>query len=175
MRRVSSILLCLSVSWLALWGHPGEAGATTYRWTDPQGNLHFTDDLTTVPSSYRDRVEIVPLPETSAPSPDPVVGRRPALDDANAEDEERAVAAYEECIAAVEKARGDLEVSLSEDRDLLDRLSRGLHRTSITRHKIDLRKEREEVMARIEENEARLRADIPSMERACDRMKPFDP
>lgn len=32
-------------------------GATTYKWTDKEGVIHFTDDPTQIPSQYRNRVE----------------------------------------------------------------------------------------------------------------------
>jgi Domain of unknown function (DUF4124) len=33
-------------------------GATIYKWVDKEGVVNFTDDYNTVPSSYRDRVEV---------------------------------------------------------------------------------------------------------------------
>ena len=32
-------------------------GATTYKWVDKEGVIHFTDDPTKIPSQYRNRVE----------------------------------------------------------------------------------------------------------------------
>ncbi len=33
-------------------------GATIYKWVDKEGVVHFTDDLTKIPPSYRDRVDV---------------------------------------------------------------------------------------------------------------------
>jgi clan AA aspartic protease (TIGR02281 family) len=35
--------------------HAGGASADIYRWTDPEGNLHFTEDLSQVPAQYREQ------------------------------------------------------------------------------------------------------------------------
>ena len=35
--------------------HAGAASAEIYRWTDPEGNLHFTEDLSQVPPQYREQ------------------------------------------------------------------------------------------------------------------------
>jgi clan AA aspartic protease (TIGR02281 family) len=46
--------LALVLALLALL-HAGAATAEIYRWTDPQGNLHFTENLSQVPSQYREQ------------------------------------------------------------------------------------------------------------------------
>jgi clan AA aspartic protease (TIGR02281 family) len=49
------------MAWLALFlalltvSIAGGAPADIYRWTDPEGNLHFTEDLSQVPPQYREQ------------------------------------------------------------------------------------------------------------------------
>ena len=49
------------MAWLALFlallavSYAGGAPADIYRWTDPEGNLHFTEDLSQVPPQYREQ------------------------------------------------------------------------------------------------------------------------
>ena len=50
MKEIFTILVVL------LFAFPLQAG-TLYKWVDKQGGVHFTDDLTTVPPSYRNQVE----------------------------------------------------------------------------------------------------------------------
>jgi clan AA aspartic protease (TIGR02281 family) len=49
MTRLALLLALLAVV------HVGAASAQIYRWTDPEGNLHFTEDLSQVPSQYREQ------------------------------------------------------------------------------------------------------------------------
>jgi hypothetical protein len=47
-------------------------GATIYKWVDKDGVVNFTDDLSKIPPSYQDRVEVETrkdVPEQSAPLP----------------------------------------------------------------------------------------------------------
>jgi hypothetical protein len=61
------IAVWLSVCWVGLaWGQ-------IYKWTDHQGNVHLTDDLSRIPPAYRSTVEVErasPSPPLSAPSDD---------------------------------------------------------------------------------------------------------
>lgn len=61
------IVVWLSVSWM------GWAWGQIYKWTDRQGNVHLTDDLSRIPPAYRSTVEVErasPPPPLSAPSDD---------------------------------------------------------------------------------------------------------
>jgi len=50
MKEIFTILVVL------LFAFPLQAG-TLYKWVDKQGGMHFADDLTKVPPSYRNQVE----------------------------------------------------------------------------------------------------------------------
>jgi len=65
MKEIFTILVVL------LFAFPLQAG-TLYKWVDKQGGVHFTDDLTKVPPSYRNQVETEEskdVPEAVTPSP----------------------------------------------------------------------------------------------------------
>ncbi len=36
----------------------GDAGATTYRWTDAQGAVHFSDNYDNIPARYREKARV---------------------------------------------------------------------------------------------------------------------
>ena len=68
------ILFCLL---LLLFFISSAYGATIYKWVDKEGVIHFTDDYTTIPSQYRNRVETEEREEsqkveTPAPPPPPI-------------------------------------------------------------------------------------------------------
>ena len=78
------IAIWLSVCWVEL------AGGQIYKWIDRQGNLHFTDNPSRIPSEYRANVEVEqagsPNPLTSAsdaaappPPPDIAAPSEPAV------------------------------------------------------------------------------------------------
>jgi hypothetical protein len=61
---VWQLIIWLSVLWVGLaWGQ-------VYKWTDRQGNVHFTDNPSRIPPEYRSSVEVEHL-GTPAPSPTP--------------------------------------------------------------------------------------------------------
>ena len=71
------IAIWLSVCWVEL------AGGQIYKWMDHQGNVHFTDNPSRIPSEYQSKVEVEqagPPNPLAAPSDDPA----PALPDAAA-------------------------------------------------------------------------------------------
>jgi aspartyl protease family protein len=65
------LLAQIAAAALLAAGPAGLASAEIYRWTDAQGNVHFTQDLSQVPASARDAAERSARRETqrSAPSP----------------------------------------------------------------------------------------------------------
>jgi len=175
MKTISILSLCFAVWWCGLFRDPAGVAATTYRWTDNQGNLHFTDDLTTVPSSLRDQVDTVSLPEPTVPPPPPAVSSSPASDDSENQEEDAEVTAYQDCTAAWNKRKTDLEQALVKDRALLEQLSRRIHLTPTVRQRSELQRTRVEVNARIQANEEALEKEIPPMQWECDRKKPYIP
>ena len=56
-RIVLFIMVAVTIAFL------GMSNAAIYKWQDPEGNMHFTDDLTKVPPDYRDRIKVEDLPE----------------------------------------------------------------------------------------------------------------
>ena len=62
----------LIAAWLSiLWA--GFAWGQIYKWMDRQGNIHFTDNLSRIPSEYRPNVEVeraTPLAPLPTPSDD---------------------------------------------------------------------------------------------------------
>jgi uncharacterized protein DUF4124 len=54
------IAIWLSVCWVEL------AGGQLYKWTDRQGNVHFTDNPSRIPAEYRSQVEVE---QASPPNP----------------------------------------------------------------------------------------------------------
>ena len=179
MSRRSFISLSAVVYGLVLFAGPGSMEAATYRWTDEQGNVHFTNDLATVPAPLLDQVEDVPLPEPAADppdrAPDPVTAGPPSGETRDTEYEDPALIEYEDCVADLQKVREDVEQSLARDRELLDPLNRGIHLSATAHKRQDLQRTRAEVNARIEENQNRLETEIPRMEWECGRKKPYIP
>ncbi len=61
---------------VALFVVPLPASAATYSWTDPSGNMHFTDDIGSVPAKYRAKAikkAAMEERESSSPAPDKTV------------------------------------------------------------------------------------------------------
>ena len=60
--RVCRIAVWLSVLWVGVgWGQ-------MYKWTDPQGTVHFTDNVSQIPPAYRAKAQLL---ETSPPASAP--------------------------------------------------------------------------------------------------------
>ena len=55
---------------LVLFCYPAISEGDVYRWQDPQGVVHYTDDINQIPPHFRKQAETVNLPEpTSRPVP----------------------------------------------------------------------------------------------------------
>jgi micrococcal nuclease len=54
-----------------VFGLAGAAAADIYKWLDRDGQTHFTDDYSLVPTEYRDRVQSRPSSPPAATSPPP--------------------------------------------------------------------------------------------------------
>ena len=69
-RRLVPVILTLVVL-------HGAAIAQTYRWVDEQGEIHFTDDVNSIPPQYRPRVDapgVGPMTPPARPPASPVPG-----------------------------------------------------------------------------------------------------
>ena len=62
---------------MLVFGLVDKGGAEIYKWVDRDGQVHFTDEYSSIPPDYRDRVQSrpssppseTPLPPTSSPKP----------------------------------------------------------------------------------------------------------
>lgn len=177
MGRVSAILFCLLVVGAPLLAHPASAAAqAAYQWTDGQGVVHFTDDLSAVPEGMRDQARTVPMPEAS-PRPAPPAGSvAPSVEGSAAVREDPpATPEHETCAEKVLEAREKLEKSLARDRALLEDLTRKIHRSTTSRQKNEMQKLRVDVKKRIDRDQQSLETEIPRMEEECLRKKPYVP
>ena len=51
----------------ALWGlWPAPAGAQTYRWTDEQGGVHYSQGIYSVPERLRSKAQLLTYPDRPA-------------------------------------------------------------------------------------------------------------
>ncbi len=146
--------------------------ATTYEWTDASGNVHFTDDLTRVPEAQRERVKTVSLPEPQAPESRPPPPPTPPEPDP---EEKKAVDAYTACTENLEKTSQKLHDAHAEDQERLLELNRRIHRSSKSRIKNEMQRERAAVRARIEATEEKISKDLPRMQWECERKRPYIP
>jgi len=182
MARFSAMLACLLLACSPGFLWPPSAGAqTAYQWTDDQGGVHFTDDLSAVPDSVRGELKTLSMP---APAPTPGSGPSPAgaspapaVEGSAAVDSEGSlrVDEYQACVDAVAKRRGDLEKALAKDQGYLKELNRSIHRTTTSRQKNELQRTRVEVQKRIGQNQEAVEKGLPAMLRECDRKKPYVP
>jgi hypothetical protein len=146
---------------------PGTAQATVYQWQDKEGNVHFTDDLTTVPRSYREKVEVKDLPEPSV-SVTPVSVE---LQDAQTKTPPEPDDPYVECQERVEKEKERWTRQLEQDQDRLVELNRMIHRSTASRRKNAYQRERVAVKDRIAKAEQYLRETLPPMESDCETIR----
>lgn len=159
--------IALFVLALVTFLFPGMPEATIYMWQDAEGNTHFTDDLTRVPSPYREGAEVETLPEETvnvAPAPPP-----PAETPEN--EPTPPVDRYAECQKKVQKERERWTVQLEEDQDRLVELNRLIHRSVISRRKSEYQRERVAVKERIAQSEQALRERLPVLEEECEAIR----
>jgi ElaB/YqjD/DUF883 family membrane-anchored ribosome-binding protein len=164
MRPYSPIALFVTVAVTFAFHPPSQA--EVYKWQDAEGNQHFTDDLMTVPPSYRERVQVQDLPEPTAnltPAP-------PASDVASPAPAEPANA-YAECQKKAEEARKRWSDQLTQAQDRLEELNRLIHRSAIARDVNAYQRERVEIKDRIDEAERMLRDTLPPMEQECESIR----
>jgi hypothetical protein len=141
--------------------------ATIYKWQDAQGNTHFTDDLTRVPPSQRDRVKVENLPEQPvnvAPAPLPP-SNAPTVDSSEPDD------SYEECLKKVTEEKERWTTQLEQDEDRLVELNRVIHRATTSRKKNAFQQERVAVKDRIAKSQQMLREKLPPMEHECETIR----
>ncbi|MBI4587247.1 MAG: DUF4124 domain-containing protein [Candidatus Rokubacteria bacterium] len=62
-------LLVLSV--LAIFLAPSWSLAQVYRWVDPQGRVHYSEGLDSVPSQFRSTAKPMDFPKSPPPAPEP--------------------------------------------------------------------------------------------------------
>ena len=152
-------MACLCITLIFFVG-TGLAGEAAYKWVDGQGNVHFTDDLTSVPQAFRGKVERILLPDRPAPAPPSVA----ATQDDRGQQETVSV---NKCLEDVRKRTEKVQERLAEDRTRLIQVNRMLNRETATRKKVPLRQERVALKKRILKNEKMLSKGLPDQEREC--------
>ena len=160
--------------------HPN-ALAGTYKWTDAQGNLHFTDDISRVPQSERETVEIISLPEptstydspappddsldTAAAGPESP-GSPPEMDTADVT--AAPLGPDTSCLENIEEEREQLEAQLAEDQERLAWVVKKRRYCTVRKNRA-LQKERASLEARIAETQKKLYEELPQRKMACMR------
>ena len=167
--------IALFVLALVTFAFPRMSQATIYSWQDAQGNTHFTDDLTRVPASQRERVEVenlpaqpanvtpaAPAPPSDTPDEDP---SEPVDDPSEPVDD------YKECQKKVTEEKERWTQQLEQDEDRLVELNRVIHRTTSARKKNQFQRERVAVKDRIAKTQEVLRETLPPMEHECETIR----
>ena len=169
--RFVSFLLIATVSiGMALQPY---AEAETYKWTDAQGNVHFTDDISRVPDAKRDAVEVVALPEPTN-SYDAAAAQDSSLDTPSVSptsmDADDVMAAPmgpdTQCLEAISEERERLEAQLAEDQERMAWIVKKRRYTTVRKNRA-LQKERAMLETRIQETQIKLSQELPQRERAC--------
>lgn len=160
--------IALFVMALVTFAFPRVSQATIYSWQDAQGNTHFTDDLTRVPPSQRDRVEVENLPEDPV-NVTPVAVPPPS--DAPTQDPSEPVDNYTECQKKVTEEKEKWTQQLEQDEDRLVELNSVIHRTTSSRQKNQFQRERVAVKDRIAKSQEMLRETLPPMEHECETIR----
>ena len=159
--------IALFVMALVTFAFPRMSQATIYSWQDGQGNTHFTDDLTRVPASQRERVTVENLPE----QPVNVAPAAPPPSDTPAMDPSEPVDNYKECQKKVTEEKERWTQQLEQDEDRLVELNRVIHRTTSARKKNQFQRERVAVKDRIAKTQEVLRETLPPMEHECETIR----
>ncbi len=177
---VQTLRIVFAGTLLLLAGYGFALAAETYQWEDSQGTPHFTDDLTKVPPSERDKVRVLPIPDPlsrppvagSPPPPQPDPGPMDAAGPLPVETGgPRGLDAYGKCRLELSKSTKRMEKQLTQDQARLEELNRMIHRTVTSRHKNRLQRERAQVKKRILEAERVRSEDLPRMEWECERQR----
>jgi hypothetical protein len=144
--------------------------AEVYHWKDAEGNVHFTDDLTQVPESQRDKVDVLFLPETTLPQRPSEQGSAvspPTGERLEEESEDPLVTCQERIREEVARSKKQL----AEDSRRIEEITREIHLTATARKKNELQRVRAELKRRIEDTQTMLETVLPSQAREC-RMEP---
>jgi hypothetical protein len=168
-RIVLFIMVAVTIAFL------GMSNAAVYKWQDPEGNMHFTDDLTKVPPDYRDRmnveedlpeepVNVTPAPQASEPPSTPPSTQPPAA-------EPESSLTYAGCQKRVDEQRKQLSDQLTQDQERLVEINRLIHRSTTSRVKNEYQRERVAVEERIEQTEEMLHDKLPPLEEECERIR----
>jgi hypothetical protein len=155
------VILAVTIAFL------GTPRAEFYKWEDADGNVHFTDDLTTVPPSYRDEARVEELPDQPVNiTPAPKVSTTPAT--TSSRDPSKPANEYAECKKRVEEEKKRWSDQLDQDQGRLAELNRLIRRTVTSRQKNAYQRERVAVKERINQAEEVLRDALTPMERECE-------
>lgn len=160
-------IIALFVMALVTFAFPRVSQATFYSWQDAQGNTHFTDDLTRVPPSQRERVEVQDLPEY----PVNVAPAAPPPSDAPTQDPSEPVDNYKECQKKVTEEKEKWTLQLEQDEDRLVELNKVIHRATSARRKNEFQRERVAVKDRIDKSQQVLLETLPPMEHECETLR----
>ena len=161
------VRISLFVMAVVTFAFPEMPRAKVYEWQDAEGNMHYTDDLTTVPPSYRESVTVKDLPE-EAVSVAPV-SIQPQ--DTQTKNQPESVDPYAECQEKVKEERERWTRQLEQDQDRLVELNRMIHRATASRKKNELQRERVAVKDRISQTEQALRDKLPPLESECQSIR----
>ncbi len=159
--------IALFVMALVTFVFPGLSGATFYRWQDAEGNTHFTDDLTRVPPSQRERATVENVPE----QPVNVAPAAPPPSATPTQDPSEPVDNYKECQKKVTEEKERWTNQLEEDQDRLVELNRVIHRATTSRKRNQWQRERVAVKDRIAKSQQMLLETLPPMEHECETIR----
>jgi len=159
--------IALSVMVAVTFAFLGTPRAAIYTWEDADGNVHFTDDLTNVPPSYRDEVGVEELSEqpvniTPAPPAVTAPSATPSREPSKPANE------YAACKKRVEEEKERLSDQLAQDQGRLAELNTLIRRTVTSRQKNAYQRERVAVKERIDHAEKVLRDTLAPLEQECE-------